>query len=160
VKKLVSGGQTGVDRAALDAADELGIEWGGWAPLFWRAEGDAIPAKYREKMRECQEPGYRERTKRNVHDSDATLILTRGFLTGGTRLTVNEAVALGRDHLILDLSLRPDQQAIWMVRAFFGTHDAVNVAGPRESKCPGIYAQAKALLLEALREFAAQAEIA
>src|SRR5262245_24193664 len=84
-EKIVSGGQTGVDRAALDAAIAAGIPHGGWCPLGRRAEDGTIPGQY--SLSETATSDYRERTERNVIDSDGTLILTRGELTGGTRLT-------------------------------------------------------------------------
>lgn len=83
--KLLSGGQTGVDRAALDAALALGIPCGGWCPQGRRAEDGQIPARY--PLTETGSPGYRERTYLNVRDSDGTLILARGALSGGTTLT-------------------------------------------------------------------------
>lgn len=77
--KIVSGGQTGVDRGALQAAMSLGLDWGGWAPKGWRAEDGKIPALYREKMKEHPSANYLGRTRRNVLEADATLILQTGF---------------------------------------------------------------------------------
>ena len=91
--KIVSGGQTGVDRGALEAAVALGLNFGGWAPHGWIAEDGTIPEQYREKMQEYPSMGgraqdYRERTKANVRDSHATLILVDSLpLSGGTKLT-------------------------------------------------------------------------
>ena len=91
--KIVSGGQTGVDRGALEAAVALGLDFGGWAPHGWIAEDGTIPAQYRERMQEHPSMGgrardYRERTKANVRDSHATLILVDSLpLSGGTKLT-------------------------------------------------------------------------
>lgn len=154
--KIISGGQTGVDRAALDAADALGIEWGGWAPWNWKAEDGHVPVKYRANMREATSRGYEARTVYNVEEADATLILYRGRLSGGTRLTRDLAAARNRDaFLAVNLDdVGPDpvgSQVVKGISAWMRRYGTVNVAGPRESKCPGIYDQAKTLLLEALR---------
>jgi predicted Rossmann fold nucleotide-binding protein DprA/Smf involved in DNA uptake len=148
---IVSGGQTGVDRAALDVALELGIPCGGWCPRGRLAEDGPIPARY--PLRESASPDYAERTRLNVRDSDATLVLTRGAPTGGTALTLRLADELGRPALVLDLATapRPEAAARWIA----GRGIAVlNVAGPRESGAPGIYAEAAAFLRAALAEFA------
>mgnify|MGYP003793290687 CR=1 FL=1 len=85
IKKIVSGGQTGVDRAALDVAMQLGIPVGGWCPRGRRAEDGRIPDSY--PLREASSVNYAKRTELNVRDSDGTLILSGGPLTGGTALT-------------------------------------------------------------------------
>ena len=136
VAKIVSGGQTGVDRAALDVALELGLPCGGWVPRGRQAEDGRIPPIY--PMRETESRGYATRTRLNVRDSDATLILSRGEPTGGTALTVDCALSLGRPHLVVDLAGEVDLPA---VRAWLALHDVrvLNVAGSRESAPPGIY---------------------
>src|SRR5262245_15256371 len=103
VREIWSGGQTGVDRAALDVARDLGLFAGGWVPLGRLAEDGTIPERY-AGLRETETPDYAERTTRNVEDSDATLILYRHRLTGGTSFTKMEAVRLGRAHLAVDLA--------------------------------------------------------
>ena len=159
--KIVSGGQTGVDRGALEAAVALGLEFGGWAPHGWIAEDGTIPAQYRAKMRERPSAGsiaqdYRERTKANVRDSHATLILVDSLpLSGGTRLTEKTAVSMMRSHKVIALSAANAQdEALKWLRQFLGMSSALtlNVAGPRESKAPGIQARAKAFLEELLWE--------
>src|SRR5688572_12994856 len=90
VQRIVSGGQTGVDRGALDAAIALGIEHGGWCPRGRLAEDGQIPRRY--QLTETKTSKYRERTERNVLDSDGTLILFRALLSGGTELTRRLAV--------------------------------------------------------------------
>jgi Circularly permutated YpsA SLOG family len=146
--RIVSGGQTGVDRAALDAAIAFGLPCGGWVPRGRRAEDGTVPHRY--PMRETRRRAYAERTFRNVRDADGTLILARGMPTGGTALTVALARRLGKPHLLVDLQAAPDPTTIsdWIE----GQHIRVlNIAGPRESACPGIYDQARALLEALLR---------
>jgi len=148
VGKVVSGGQTGVDRAALDAAIELSIPHGGWCPRGRLAEDGAIAPRY--QLSETESSDYSERTERNVIDSDATLIVARGPLTGGTLLTERLARRHGRACLVLDLDGVADVDA---ARAWLAECDVqtLNIAGPRESTSPGIYVAARALLAEILR---------
>ncbi|MFN9985084.1 MAG: putative molybdenum carrier protein, partial [Pirellula sp.] len=107
LEKIISGGQTGVDRAALDAAIELGIPHGGWCPRGRRAEDGAIPTRY--QLKEIEGIDYSERTRRNILESDATLILTSGPLQGGTLLTFNLCNKLGRPVRVVQLE--PQQLA-------------------------------------------------
>lgn len=143
LRKIVSGGQTGVDRAALDEAIGAGMAHGGWIPAGRRTEDGPLPEEY--DMTETPSPGYPERTRRNVRDSDATLIITRGDPTGGTALTIEVAKKLGRPFLVLDIAGNPDISAVagWLIRHRFRT---LNVAGPRESTAPGIYEQSSLVL--------------
>jgi hypothetical protein len=145
--KIISGGQTGVDRAALDAARTLGLPLGGWCPRGRRAEDGAIPPDY--PLRESLARGYADRTLRNVSEADATLILCRGELSGGSRLTAGLALRLGKPALVVDLASRP---SVRRVLDWFRQHRVavLNVAGPRESKCPGIQGQATRFLLQVL----------
>ncbi len=145
IGKIISGGQTGVDRAALDFAIARGLEHGGWCPAGRRAADGMLPACYR--LTETESTGYRQRTKRNVQASDATLILYRGELEGGSLLTRDFAVRLGRPHFLwrLDEPVEEQEQAF---RHWLATTDLIvlNVAGPSEARCPGIYRQALAFL--------------
>lgn len=146
--KIVSGGQTGVDRAALDAARSLGLPYGGFVPNGRRAEDGALAADY-ENMVETESAGYAVRTRRNVASADATLILTRGAPDRGTLLTARTAERLGKPLLVAELD---DAEAVerilsWLIGLAGGT---LNVAGPRESRKPGIHGQALSLLTAVL----------
>jgi len=141
--RIVSGGQTGVDRGALDAAIALGIPHGGWCPLGRLAEDGTIPARY--LLTETDSPEYHVRTEKNVLESDATLILYRGELKGGTKLTRHLAERHAKPCLALDLDHPIDLDEIrrWLLQAEVAT---LNVAGPRESQSPGISALAEELV--------------
>lgn len=145
--RIVSGGQTGVDRAALEAACDLDFPHGGWCPRGRLAEDGPIPERF--QLSETESPLYHIRTERNVVDSDGTLILHRGKLKGGTLLTRRLAKAHGRPLLLVDLDLEssPDRALGWI-------HDqhihVLNVAGPRESTNPGIQVAALAWMLRLL----------
>ncbi|MBF0368310.1 MAG: putative molybdenum carrier protein [Magnetococcales bacterium] len=143
VGKIISGGQTGVDRAALDFALESGIPCGGWCPRGRRAEDGPIPEAY--PLKETPAPVYPQRTAWNVRDSDGTLILTRGGLSGGTALTEKKAKAIGMPHWIVDMDGEAD---IVGTRAWLRQNrvEVLNVAGPRESENLGIHDQALAFL--------------
>ncbi len=151
IAKVISGGQTGVDRAALDVALELGIPCGGYCPLGRLAEDGRIPDRY--PLTETDDTNYAYRTACNVDAADATLILIDAPpLTGGTKLTRIIAMRNGKAHLIEYLNF-PGQpitpSVIQAVRHWLhGMHcgQAINVAGPRESKAPGIHARAVAFL--------------
>jgi hypothetical protein len=151
LREIWSGGQTGVDRAAWDAGRELGIAIGGWVPKGRLAEDGSIPERYMG-CRETATADYAERTTANVHDSDATLILFRDELTGGSRFTRDEAERLKRPVLAVDLaSASLSHAAITITRWLAivpGTR--LNVAGPRASTDSTGYATAKAVLLRAL----------
>ena len=147
VEKIVSGGQTGVDRAALDVARELGLPCGGWCPKGRKAEDGPIALRY--PLQETPSDDYAQRTVWNVRDSDGTLILTRGQPTEGTALTIELAERQGKPHLVLDLDAQPERAS---VRTWVTTHRirALNIAGPREEKSPGIYALASQFLRQLL----------
>jgi hypothetical protein len=140
---LVSGGQTGVDRAVLDWAIAHGVPHGGWCPKGRLAEDGTLADRYR--LRESSSADYAERTEWNVRDSDATLIVSiEPELSGGSRLTRSIARRLGKPCLHV---ARNAADAL-AVRAFLGRHHVhvLNVAGPRSSKEPQVYAFAITLL--------------
>jgi len=146
LRKVVSGGQTGVDRAGLDAAVNAGFPIGGYCPKGRLAEDGTIPEKY--PMIEMDTPESYYRTEKNVQDSDGTLILNKGELSEGTRLTHDFTVKHGKPSLIVQLDesevVKPEHVVRWIEGQLIST---LNVAGPRESKFPGgIYNESFAYL--------------
>jgi len=149
LRKIVSGGQTGVDRAALDVALQLGLDRGGWCPKGRRAEDGPIDESY--PLTETTWDGYPQRTRYNVRDSDATLILTRGIPDKGTALTKQLAEKMHKPVFVVDLAqdeVTTDEVARWLRTEKI---QVLNVAGPRASSQPGIYDAAKAFLLRLLQ---------
>jgi hypothetical protein len=152
LKKIISGGQTGVDRAALDVAMRLGVAHGGWIPKGRLAEDGSLPPHYR--LQETSTDDYETRTEKNVLDSDGTLIISRGSLTGGTDYTRKMALKHGKQLLHIDLSLvqRPSDAgslvASWIE---MNRIEILNVAGPRASHDPAIYMDTIAIMTHALR---------
>lgn len=142
-KKIVSGGQSGVDRAALDIARSLNIPHGGWCPKGRLAEDGRISDDY--LLTETTSSDYAVRTRQNVADSDATLIVYLPPLAGGTLLTYRKAVELSKPVFLLDLDSLPNSRAVenWLQENHVET---LNIAGPRESMRPGIYAKTFNLL--------------
>ena len=146
--KIVSGGQTGVDRAALDVALELGVPCGGWCPQGRRAEDGRIDERY--PLQETPWDGYPQRTEWNVRDSDGTLILTCGEADRGTALTIELARRKKKPCLVVDVGAEVDVTGIraWAEANGVGV---LNVAGPRESSAPGIHDRAAEVLRRLLR---------
>ena len=143
VAMIVSGGQTGVDRGALDAALQAEVPHGGWCPAGRKAEDGRIPDRY--QLTEHASPHYAARTAANVRDSDATLILAPGEPTGGTALTRTKARAYRKPCLVVDLLQPVDLSLIRHWLAMNRVH-VLNVAGPREKDTPGVAAQAQAIV--------------
>jgi hypothetical protein len=139
IARIVSGGQTGVDLAALDAALALGIPCGGWVPRGRFNEDGLIALHY--PVQEASSPRPAQRTARNVRDSDATLILARGPLAGGSALTERLAREQAKPCLHLDLAEVPSDAAPARILAWLEALDGatLNVAGPRRSNDPEIY---------------------
>jgi hypothetical protein len=148
--RIISGGQTGVDRGALDAALAAGAPCGGWCPAGRIAEDGRIPAHY--PLEELPGAGYRERTLRNVEDSDATLIIHYGEPEGGTRQTLEFCIQRGRPRLLIDAAATPPAEAAARIAAFVRERGirSLNVAGPRASKQPLAHAYARDALAGAL----------
>ena len=145
VTAIVSGGQTGADRGGLDAAIQLGLGYGGWAPKGWRAEDGSIPEIYRAHMRESVREDYGLRTRLNVQDSDATLIVSfADQLTGGSDYTAKQAKAQRKPCKHLVLPARGKTRITDAVRSAIlewvseNNVSVLNVAGPRESKESGL----------------------
>lgn len=151
IAKIISGGQTGVDRAALDVAMKLHIPHGGWCPAGRAAEDGKIPGRY--QLLETPSSEYNARTRKNVEDCDGVLVLNQGKLDGGTALTLVFARQMKRPHMLVDLDSAPSP-GIGEVRDWLSTHDinVCNVAGPRESKRRGIYCSSARFLESLLRQ--------
>jgi hypothetical protein len=145
--RIVSGAQTGADRAALDAALELGVEIGGWVPKGRRAEDGPIDPAY-VNLRETRSDHYETRTRWNVRDSDATLILSHGDLHGGSRYTREQAEALRKPCLHVDLDRLTMDGAVNAIREWLEGLEGktLNVAGPRDSSDTEIYAATKEIV--------------
>jgi hypothetical protein len=144
VARLISGGQTGVDRAALDAAIALHLPCGGWCPRDREAEDGPIDPRYGLAETESADPA--ERTRRNVMEADGTLIIAPArSMSGGTAFTFKEAEAMDRPCLVVDPASPVASPTIvqWLRRHSIAV---LNVAGPRESESPGIYERVLALL--------------
>ncbi|WP_019646296.1 putative molybdenum carrier protein [Novispirillum itersonii] len=145
ILRILSGGQTGVDRAALDFAIARQIPHGGWCPAGRRAADGLLDARYH--LVETESSGYRQRTKHNVRDADATLIIYRGRLEGGSLLTRDLATGHGKPLLLCDLHAPTEVLlAAWQDWLFSHPVVILNIAGPSEARNPGIYLQASALL--------------
>jgi hypothetical protein len=142
--RIVSGGETGVDRAALDFAIAMGIDYGGWCPRGgWAEDLPRPPGVLSLYPRLAETPGRdpEQRTRWNVRDSDATLIIIRaGAVSPGTDRALSVAREFGRPHLVVN-----SDQPVSAIDELLGAFDGevfLNVAGPRESEAPGIYDQA------------------
>ncbi len=143
IEKIISGGQTGVDRAALDVAMAMGLQCGGWCPAGRAADDGPIPERY--PLQEVRNIDHTVRTGANVRDSDATLMLNRGLLQGGTAYAVETAKHMDRPVMVVDLEAPP---AMDMIVAWLQQHKVrvLHIGGPREVSRPGIYEQARAFV--------------
>ena len=146
IKKIISGGQTGADRAALDVAIELGIPYGGWVPKGRITEKGSLPQKYR--LQEMPTDSYARRTEQNVIDSDGTLIIARGKLTGGTDYTRQMTLKHKKQLLGIDLDQTDLYNAASLVASWIKMRRIaiLNVAGPRASKDSQIYSDVITIL--------------
>jgi hypothetical protein len=156
IGRVVSGGQTGVDRAALDTALALGLPYGGWCPRGGWAEDLTTPPGLLERypgLLATPDSNPAQRTRWNVRDSDATLILVlRGLPAAGsgTALTLTLAEQMERPHAVVDLGASGAPNAAAALLGRLPPAGALNVAGPRESTAPGVYERARGLLMELL----------
>jgi predicted Rossmann fold nucleotide-binding protein DprA/Smf involved in DNA uptake len=137
--KIISGGQTGVDRAALDAALKHAIACGGWCPAGRLDENGIIPPGY--PVQELPAGGFAERTRRNVEDSDGTIIINNGELKGGTAETVQRCAELQRPHILIDASRTDASETAALICNFVREQNiaVLNAAGPRQSEWPQGY---------------------
>jgi len=143
LKKIISGGQTGVDRGALDAALAANFPVGGWCPADRRAEDGPIPSRY--PLMSLERGGYRARTRQNVMDSNATVILAPGDLTGGTLLTLVFCQQHGKPVLVIDATKTAESDVAAKIAQIVEEHSVglLNVAGPRASGWPHAHEYAR-----------------
>ena len=137
--KIISGGQTGVDRAGLDVALKNGIDCGGWSPTGRLDEVGRIPDRY--PLKELEHGGFIERTLQNVKDSEGTVIIYSGKLSGGTEQTVRFCVEQQRPYELIDASKISIEKAARSIASLVRKHKIkiLNVAGPRQSEWPEGY---------------------
>ena len=139
IEKIISGGQTGADRAALDFALKFFKPHGGWIPKGRITEDGPLPDKY--QLQEMPTTSYPARTEQNVIDSDGTVIFSRGKPTGGTDYTRKMVLKHKKQLLHIDLNLRTSYDAAHLLSSWIDLQHIkiLNVAGPRDSKDPAIY---------------------
>lgn len=143
IQKVISGGQTGVDRAALDAALACGIDIGGWCPLGRVAEDGVIDGRY--ALRETPSPDTNQRTTWNVRDSDATLVILYDKPSPGTSYTIDTGRMQRKYMLLMNIAIYPNKDGVWQWIEDCEVQ-VLNVAGPRESEAPGVYQAASDFL--------------
>ncbi|HCX72883.1 MAG TPA: hypothetical protein DHM37_04110 [Candidatus Cloacimonas sp.] len=148
--KIVSGGQSGVDRAALDFAIENNIEYGGYVPKGFKSEDNGLTKEKYPNMVESKSSDYKVRTEENVINSDGTLIIYKS-LSGGTKLTVKYAEKHNKPYLLIKMSDDIKEKAN-AIKTFLEDNniEVLNVAGNRGSKVPDIYDYTKILLATSL----------
>jgi hypothetical protein len=146
ITKIVSGGQTGADQAALDVAIEKGIPHGGWVPKGRKTEAGILPEKYH--LTEMQTTNYAERTEQNVIDSDGTLIVSHGDLTGGSAYTFEMALKHGKPCIHVDAAAMPLNKAVRLIEDWIIENGIkiLDVAGSRKSVDAKIYEATKEIL--------------
>jgi len=149
LSKIISGGQTGVDRAALDAALALGFAVGGWCPKGRKAEDGVIAVDY--PLCETPSAEYAERTLWNIRDSDGSLIICQGLPMGGTLLTLELAQKLAKPFYLFKPNIEQYLNNLneWLEKQSI---KSLNIAGPRESQQPGIYCIAYELIYRLLKQ--------
>jgi len=154
IRKIISGGQTGADRAGLDFGLAHRIPIGGWCPKGRRAEDGVVPARY--PLQEHPQHSYQPRTIQNIQEASFTVIFARAPLSPGSRFTLNQCQRLGKRHIWLWNFPEVEADAK-LLRVALQTFDGVlNVAGSRESKCPGIHQHVLRVLQLAIAQPATQ----
>jgi hypothetical protein len=153
IRKIISGGQSGVDRAALDFAIEVGISYGGYVPLGGRAEDFQVPPgllEFYPELREHESRDWAPRTRLNIQKTDATLVVVDLYrpMGPGTKLTINLAKRLSKPHIVM--GLKDDEKDIQEFLSQFDEPIALNIAGSRESLVPGVYFATMKLLRRSL----------
>jgi len=152
--KIISGGQTGVDRGALDAALDLGVPCGGWCPEDRMAEDGRIPDKY--PLIILAESGYRKRTKQNVRDSDATVIIYFDYIypKGGTELTLLECIKQSKAYLLIDGNEISIERAAERIYLFCHQNNitTLNVAGPKGANLPQAHSYTQKVITQMLNK--------
>ena len=151
IEKIISGGQTGADQAALDLAIEMGIPHGGWVPKGRKTEDGRLPDKYR--MQETNAVDYGLRTELNILDSDGTLLFSHGKLKGGSALTQKLAGKHNKPCLHVDLDELSEYKAVEIIMSWIDIRGIkiLNIAGPRASESPGIYDNLQRVLKSVLK---------
>lgn len=146
LKKIISGGQTGADRAAIDLAIKLSIPYGGWIPKGRKTESGSLSLKY--QLTEMETVDYPSRTKMNIVDSHGTVIVSRGRLMGGSELTKVFAKVVGKPVCHIDLTQNDSFEAAIILQSFIMENqiEVLNVAGPRASRDPEIYFDVRSIL--------------
>lgn len=164
ISKVISGGQTGADRGALNAAILTETPHGGWCPAGRKAEDGAVPRKYDLQCTESD--AYEERTAANAQEGDATLVFTHGAPTGGSELTLRLCREHNKPRLSIDLDHVAGPEAVRLIERWLGGATQLdlladhgpnppdpcilNVAGQRESEAPGIGAAVKRIMVRIL----------
>jgi lysyl-tRNA synthetase class I len=151
LSKIISGGQTGADRAALDAGIELQFPVGGFCPTGRKAEDG--PISYGYPLIEIK-GGYRQRTRKNVEESEGTAIFYKSILSGGTEQTMTFCINLKKPYKLIDIDLADIPAAAGIITEFIKTNgiSRLNVAGPRQSNCPEIYTYVKQVIKTVIEE--------
>jgi hypothetical protein len=159
IKKIISGGQTGADRAALDVALKFGIPHGGWIPKGRKTEKGPLPEKY--KLQEMPTDSYEARTEQNVLDSNGTLIISRGKLTGGSDYTRKMTLKHKKQLLGIDLNYTGHFDGASLAASWIKLQrvQVLNVAGPRASEDRQIYSDVVIILEKVVRIFADEQRI-
>lgn len=157
---IISGAQTGADRAGIDAAIAQPLyKWGGWVPKGRLAEDGTIPDSYFGNLKECEDSRYPRRTALNLRQCDASLIFNFGRrFSRGTKLTLTLSRKFEKDYKIIDPS---SYHSVLEVVKWLLTYrnengksiDVLNIAGSRESKCPGIYAATRTYMDSLLSQY-------